>query len=275
VTVSRGVAKPALEVTAGLVARVTIPVPEAATPVPEALPLTILYDDRDIAVIDKPAGMVVHPGAGHARGTLVNALLHHVSCLSGVGGRERPGLVHRLDRGTSGVLVIAKHDRAHRALARQFHDREVGKEYLTLVWGTPKAGQTIERAIGRDPRARQKMSTRARRARAAITHVLEVEPLGGVSLVRVRIATGRTHQIRVHLAEAGHPVAGDALYGGARRRPPARLAPIGRLTRPFLHAARLTISHPEDGRRLSFEAPLPPDLADLVATLRRTAPSPR
>jgi 23S rRNA pseudouridine1911/1915/1917 synthase len=275
VTVSRGVAKPALEVTAGLVACVTIPAPEAATPVPEALPLTILYDDRDIAVIDKPAGMVVHPGAGHARGTLVNALLHHVSGLSGVGGRERPGLVHRLDRGTSGVLVIAKHDRAHRALAHQFHDREVGKEYLALVWGTPKAGQTIERPIGRDPRARQKMSSRARRTRAAVTHVLEVEPLGGVSLVRVRIATGRTHQIRVHLAEAGHPVAGDALYGGARRRPPARLAPVGRLTRPFLHAARLTISHPEDGRRLSFEAPLPPDLADLVATLRRTAPSPR
>ena len=220
--------------------------PETAPSIPsaEALPLRLLYEDEDIAVVDKPAGMVVHPAAGHPRGTLVNALLHHLAGLSGTGGPERPGIVHRLDRGTSGVMVIARHDRAHRDLARQFHDRTVGKEYLALVWGTPAAGETFSRPIGRDVRHRQKMSTRSRRARAALTEILDVEPLGGVSLVRLRIGTGRTHQIRVHLGEAGHAVAGDALYGGDRRRAPGRLAPGGRLTRPFLHAARLTIAHP-------------------------------
>ena len=214
--------------------------------------------------------MVVHPAAGHARGTLVNALLHHVKGLSGIGGRDRPGIVHRLDRGTSGVMIVAKHDRAHRSLARQFHDREVGKEYLALVWGTPRTG-TIDRPIGRDPRHRQRMSTRARRARPATTRIVDVEPLGGVSLVRLTIGTGRTHQIRVHLADAGHPVVGDELYGGMRRKPPPRLAAVSRLTRPFLHSSRLTIAHPEDGRTLSFDAPLAPDLDEVLAPLRRAA----
>jgi len=271
VSVSRGHVKPALEVSPGLVAEVTIPGAAPANVEAEALPLRLVYEDEDIAVVDKPAGMVVHPGAGHARGTLVNALLHHVAGLSGVGGRERPGIVHRLDRGTSGVMVIAKHDRAHRALARQFHDREVEKEYLALVWGTPRAGETIDRPIGRDPRHRQKMSSRSRRRRTAVTLILEVEPLGSVSLVRVTIRTGRTHQIRVHLGEAGHPVAGDALYGGARRNAPGRLAAAGRLSSPFLHAARLAFSHPMDGRPLTFEAPLPADRAELVEALRRSA----
>jgi 23S rRNA pseudouridine1911/1915/1917 synthase len=218
--------------------------------------------------------MVVHPAAGHARGTLVNALLHHVKGLSGIGGRDRPGIVHRLDRGTSGVMIVAKHDRAHRSLARQFHDREVGKEYLALVWGTPRAA-TIERPIGRDPRHRQRMSSRARRARPATTRIVDVEPLGGVSLVRLMIGTGRTHQIRVHLAEAGHPVVGDQLYGGVRRKPPPRLAAVSRLTRPFLHSSRLTIAHPEDARRLSFEAPLAPDLDEVLTALRRAGKEPR
>jgi 23S rRNA pseudouridine1911/1915/1917 synthase len=271
VTVSRGHAKPALEVSPGLVAEVTIPGATPAAVEAEALPIRLLYEDEDIAVVDKPAGMVVHPGAGHARGTLVNALLHHLGGLSGVGGRERPGIVHRLDRGTSGVLVIAKHDRAHRALARQFHDRKVEKEYLALVWGTPRAGETMDRPIGRDPRHRQKMSSRSRRTRTAVTRVVDVEPLGGLSLIRVTIRTGRTHQIRVHLGEAGHPVAGDALYGGARRGAPGRLAAAGRLSHPFLHAARLAFSHPADGRPLAFEAPLPGDRAELIEALRRSA----
>jgi 23S rRNA pseudouridine1911/1915/1917 synthase len=266
VTVSRGEARPSRAVEKSLVVDVVIPAPVPAEPLPEALPITILFEDGDIVVIDKPAGMVVHPGAGHAGGTLVNALLHHVRGLKGVGGTERPGLVHRLDRGTSGVMVIAKHDRAHRELTRQFHDREVEKEYVALVWGTPRRGQVFERPIGRDPKHRQRMSSRSRRGRTAVTRLLEVDALGGVSLVRVSIATGRTHQIRVHLSEAGHPVVGDALYGGGRRRS-GRLARIA-VERPLLHAAQLALRHPGTGERLVFRAPIPADLADAVARLR-------
>lgn len=258
----------------GCALHVRIPTPEPAGPAPEALPLIILHDDADLVVIDKPAGMVVHPAPGHARGTLVNALLHHVSGLSGIGGSARPGIVHRLDRGTSGVMVVAKHDRAHRDLSRQFRDRVVGKEYVALVWGHVTAGQTIDRPIGRDPRDRLKMSSRAPRGRVAVTTVLSSEPVGALSLVRLAIGTGRTHQIRVHLSEAGHPVAGDALYGGVRRRLPAALAAVSRLDRPFLHAARLEFSHPADGRRVAFQAPLPNDLAGVLAALRRGAEAP-
>jgi 23S rRNA pseudouridine1911/1915/1917 synthase len=271
VTLSHGRMRASTTLAAGLVVDVVVPAPAPATPQPEALPLTILHDDEDLVVIDKPAGLVVHPAAGHAGGTLVNALLHHVGGLSGIGGTERPGLVHRLDRGTSGVMVIAKHDRAHRDLSRQFHDRAVGKEYLALVWGSVRPGRTFEHPIGRDPRHRQKMSSRARHARPAFTRVEHVEPLGGVSLVRVTIGTGRTHQIRVHLSEAGHPVVGDAVYGGVRKGGPAALAALGRLGRPFLHAARLTFCHPSSGRAVTFEAPLPADLSDALEALRRRA----
>jgi 23S rRNA pseudouridine1911/1915/1917 synthase len=271
VRLSEDRAKPALAVWSGLIVEVDVPAPVAANPSAESLPLDVLYDDEDLAVVDKPAGMVVHPGAGHAGGTLVNALLHHLSGLSGIGGMERPGIVHRLDRGTSGVMVIAKHDRAHRALSAQFQAREVEKEYLALVWGTAEAGLTISRPIGRDPRNRQKMSSRAPRARPAISRLLTSEPLGGVSLVRVAIDTGRTHQIRVHLSETGHPVVGDDVYGGTRASVPPRLAALTKLKRPFLHAARLAFRHPGDGRPLSFEAPLPGDLAGVLAALRRAA----
>jgi 23S rRNA pseudouridine1911/1915/1917 synthase len=264
-------AKASLVVHAGLVAHVSVPPPEAAAPSPEALPLAVLHDDEDITAIDKPAGMVVHPAAGHASGTLVNALLHHVRGLSGIGGVGRPGIVHRLDRGTSGVMIIAKHDRAHRELARQFHDREVGKVYTALVWGTVKAGDVIERPIGRHPGDRKKMSSRARKARPAITRIDTVEPLGGVSLIEVTIGTGRTHQIRVHLAESGHAVVGDELYGGVRRRVPPRLRAIGGLARPFLHATRLTVSHPRHGGRVTFEAPLPSELRAVIEALRNAA----
>jgi len=264
--------KPSLVVWDGLSADVSVPPPEPLDLVPEALPLSILYDDESLVVIDKPAGMVVHPAAGHRHGTMVHALLHHVGGLSGIGGRERPGIVHRLDRGTSGVMIIAKTDAAHRALTQQFHDRQVEKEYLALVWGKVSAGLAIEKPIGRHPTHRQKMSTRSRRGRPAITRVVDAEPLAGVTLIRVAIATGRTHQIRVHLADASHPVAGDSLYGGVRQRLPARLAAIGRLERPFLHAARLQFVHPESSRRMTFEAPLPSDLAGVLATLRQSSP---
>jgi 23S rRNA pseudouridine1911/1915/1917 synthase len=269
VSVSRGHAKPALEVSAGLVAEVTIPAAAPANVEAEALPLRLLYEDEDIAVVDKPAGMVVHPGAGHARGTLVNALLHHVAGLSGVGGRERPGIVHRLDRGTSGVMVIAKHDRAHRALARQFHDREVEKEYVALVWGTVHAGRRIDAPIGRDPVDRKKMSAKARRSRAAVTRIVGAEHFGrALTLARVAIHTGRTHQIRVHLSAIGHPVVGDSLYGGVHRHVPGDLRAVSRLDRPFLHAARLAFKHPADGRRLEFASELPNDLQRVLDKLR-------
>jgi 23S rRNA pseudouridine1911/1915/1917 synthase len=269
VRIARGKIRPGLAIKPGVAVEVTMPEPTPALPQPEDLPLSILHDDDDIVVIDKPAGMVVHPAAGHAHGTLVNALLHHVGGLSGIGGETRPGIVHRLDRGTSGVMVVAKHDRAHRALARQFHDREVGKEYVALVWGAMKAGRTFDTPIGRDPRHRHRMSSRARRARAAASEIVTVEPYRGVSLVRVKIGTGRTHQIRVHLSEAGHPVVGDAVYGGVRKKLPAHLRALADLERPFLHAARLTFAHPTTGKRLTFEAALPPDLAAPLSALDR------
>ena len=271
VSVSSGDVKASLSVTPNLIVDVDVPPPLPATPGAENLPLSIIYNDADLVIIDKPAGMVVHPAAGHATGTLVNALLHHISDLSGVGGMERPGIVHRLDRGTSGIMVIAKHDRAHRALSTQFHDRQVRKEYLALVWRAPAVGLRIEDRLGRDPNHRQKMSSRARRGRAALTEVIEVEALRGVSLVRVAIGTGRTHQIRVHLSEHGFPLVGDALYGGVHKRLPTHLAAVARLTRPFLHAARLSFTHPTSGRVMTFEAQLPPDLHNCLTALRHTA----
>ena len=247
---------------------VDVPAPAAAEPEPEAIPLAVLYEDADLIVVNKPAGMVVHPAAGHAAGTLVNALLHHVRDLSGIGGQLRPGIVHRLDRGTSGVMVVAKHDRAHEALARQFHDREVQKEYLALVWGIVHAGRRIDAPIGRDPANRQRMSARARRARSAVTRITRVEPLRGLSFAQIAIATGRTHQIRVHRSAIGHPIVGDALYGGVRRHVPADLRAVMRLERPFLHAARLAFAHPADGRRLELVAPLPDDLRAVLDDIR-------
>jgi 23S rRNA pseudouridine1911/1915/1917 synthase len=215
-------------------------------------------------VLDKPAGMVVHPAAGHSDGTLVNALLHHVKDLSGIGGELRPGIVHRLDRGTSGVMVVAKNDRAHQELSRQFADREVEKEYIALVWGVVQPGRRIDAPIGRDPEHRQKMSTRARRARSAVTRVTFARHLKGVTLAKVAIATGRTHQIRVHLSAIGHPIVGDVTYGGVHRRVLPNLRAVQRLERPFLHAAKLAFTHPSDGRRLEFESPLPEDLQSVL-----------
>jgi 23S rRNA pseudouridine1911/1915/1917 synthase len=256
--------RPSTLVRAGQQYDVEIPAPSAATPQPEALPLRIVFEDPDLVVLDKPAGMVVHPAVGHSGGTLVNALLHHVTDLSGIGGELRPGIVHRLDRGTSGLMVVAKNDRAHQELARQFSDREVEKEYVALVWGIVHAGRRIDAPIGRDPNDRQRMSTRARRARDAVTRVTFARDLDGVSLIHVAIATGRTHQIRVHLSAIGHPIVGDPTYGGLRRRTAARLRAVQRLERPFLHSARLAFTHPADGRRVEFDSPLPLDLQGVL-----------
>ena len=250
---------------------VDIPAPTAAVPEPEALPLRIVFEDRHVVVLDKPAGMVVHPGAGHSAGTLVNALLHHVKDLSGVGGELRPGIVHRLDRGTSGLMVVAKNDHAHQELTRQFSDREVEKEYVALVWGVVHAGRRIDAPIGRDPNDRQKMSTKARRARNAVTRVTFARDLDGVSLLHVAIATGRTHQIRVHLSAIGHPIVGDSTYGGVHRRTAGHLRAVQRLERPFLHSARLAFTHPADGRRVEFDSPLPLDLQGVLDDIQTRA----
>src|SRR5918993_396734 len=243
---------------------VDVPAPTAAEPAPEDIPLDVAFQDADLAVLNKPAGMVVHPAAGHAGGTLVNALLHHITDLSGVGGELRPGIVHRLDRGTSGVMVVAKHDAAHQELARQFHDREVEKEYIALVWGVVQAGRRIDAAIGRDAANPQKMSSRTKHAREAVTRITRAHHLPGLTLCQVAIHTGRTHQIRVHLSAIGHPIVGDALYGGVHRRVAGDIRAVQRLERPFLHAARLVFTHPGDGRRMEFIAPLPDDLQNVL-----------
>ncbi len=250
---------------------VTVEIPEPVNPIPrpEALPLPIIYQDSDVIVVDKPAGMVVHPAAGHASGTLVNALLHHVDDLSGIGGEKRPGIVHRIDRGTSGLMVVAKNDAAHGELSRQFQDREVEKEYIALVWGEVMAGRRIDAPIGRDPGNRKKMSARARRARSAVTRIVGAEHFGRLAtLARVAIHTGRTHQIRVHLSAIGHPVVGDPLYGGVHRRVPGDLRAVTHLERPFLHASRLAFTHPTEDRRMEFTSELPEDLQRVLDELR-------
>lgn len=230
---------------------------------PEALDLRIIYEDADVVVIDKPAGMVVHAGAGHHRGTLVNALLHHFGQLSSVGGDLRPGIVHRLDRDTSGLLVVARHDRAHQALATQFQSRSVEKIYLALVHGSPPQQGTITKPIARDPVRRTRMTSRLSEGRAAITHYTVKEKIGPLSLLEVQIGTGRTHQIRVHLSSIGHPIVGDRLYGA-----PAAIFGLSALGRFFLHAHRLSFDSPSDGHRISVESPLAPELQAWLVEVR-------
>jgi len=268
VVVEGRTAKANLAVKEGDRITVAMPEPQPSTAVAEDIAIPILFEDADLVVVNKPAGMVVHPAVGHASGTLVNALLHHVDDLSGIGGELRPGIVHRLDKGTSGVMVVAKHDAAHEALAQQFHDRHVEKEYIALVWGVVQAGRRIDLPIGRDPKDRQKMSARSRRARSAVTRITRAQHLRGVTLSEVAIHTGRTHQIRVHLSAIGHPVVGDATYGGVKARVAQDLRPVLRLERPFLHAVRLAFTHPTDGRAMTFDAPLPDDLQSILDQLR-------
>ena len=253
--------------------RVAMDVPDAtpATVASQDLPLTILFEDDDLVVIDKPAGLVVHPAAGHADGTLVNALLFHVKDLSGVGGEIRPGIVHRLDKDTSGVMVIAKHDDAHRKLTAAWGSDAVRKDYLALVYGTPDPDRgTIDAPIGRDPRDRKRMAVVAEGRRAVTDYELR-ERLRYVSLVQCRLRSGRTHQIRVHLKHAGHPLVGDPLYSGPQWRgiPDKKLQRVlSSFTRQALHAARIAFPHPRSGERLTFEAPLAPDFAALLDALR-------
>lgn len=233
----------------GDVVRLQIPPAEEIETKPEDIPLEILFEDEDLLVLNKPAGLVVHPGAGNQSHTLVNALLHHCPNLSGIGGKQRPGIVHRLDKETSGCLVVAKNDLAHNELARQFAGREVTKIYLALVSGTPKRRSgKIGAPIGRHPIHRKKMHVDPRRGRAAETDYRVLKSSGKASLLECTLHSGRTHQIRVHLHHLGHPVIGDTLYGRKATAP-----------RQMLHAWKLGFVHPRTGERMLFEAPIPAD----------------
>ncbi len=273
VRVERIPQKAAYHVQSGELVELEISDPIPADSKPEAIQLDIIYEDSALVVVNKPAGMVVHPACGNYTGTLVNALLHHCTELSGIGGVLRPGIVHRLDKGTSGILVVAKNDCAHQGLSRQFKDHTITRRYRALVYGSmDKPAGTIETLIGRHPQHRQKMSTAPKRGRAAVTHWKVKELFTAVTLLEVTLETGRTHQVRVHLASIGHPVVGDELYGSARRLREIRsqrlrdiLKGIGR---PMLHAGYLRFVHPEKLVAMEFEAPLPADFMHIVQAVR-------
>jgi len=241
---------------------------------PENIPLDVVFEDDALLVVNKPAGMVVHPAAGNASGTLVNAVLFHCPALSGIGGVARPGIVHRLDKGTSGLIVVAKTDEAHRGLAVQFKTHQVEKQYLALVWGQPGEEQgVIDAPVGRADLERKKMSTRSRRGKEALTLWRVKDLYGPVTLLDVEIRTGRTHQIRVHLASLGHPVIGDAVYGNPKRirgiADPLIRARLSAMGRQALHACCLRFCHPLEHREMRFSAPMPVDMAGLCSFLKK------
>jgi 23S rRNA pseudouridine1911/1915/1917 synthase len=279
---ARTIRDPATHVNSGDTVTVTLPAPEPAKPADEPIPLTIVYEDDALIVIDKPAGMVVHPAAGHAKGTLVNALIAHCGdSLSGIGGVKRPGIVHRLDKDTSGLIVVAKTDAAHRALSAQFANKAEGpleRGYLALVWGAPSRPKgTIDAPLDRHPHTRDKRAVRES-GRAAVTHWQVLERFAGrdgkpvASLLACTLETGRTHQIRVHLAHIGHPILGDAAYGTGFKTKASLLVPAARaaledLGRQALHAYLLAIEHPETRDILRFRSELPADLGRLRRAL--------
>ena len=272
--------KPGYRLKPGDVVTGRLPAPEPATDQPEPIALDILFEDDQMIVVNKPAGMVVHPAPGNKTGTLVNALLHHCSDLTGIGGRRRPGIVHRLDKDTSGALLVAKTAAAHAAISHQFKRRQVRKVYLALVIGTmPEGKGTIELPIGRHPRDRKRMSTVSHRTRDAETHWRVREQFSGCSLLEVDLKTGRTHQIRVHLSTVHHPIIGDPVYGPKRRKYPAGahgltkavadiLATAGR---QMLHAWKLSCEHPVSGEHLIFESKIPKDMQSVLDALRYAA----
>ena len=282
----RTIRDPSYRVNAGDTISLSVPPPEPAEPAPEDIPLNVVFEDDEIIVIEKPSGLVVHPAAGHGSGTLVNALIAHCGAsLSGIGGVKRPGIVHRLDKDTTGVMVVAKTDRAHQALAAQFADHgrtgPLKRGYLALVWGAPEQAKgTISAPIARHAQSRDKMAVRAG-GRVAITHWQVLERYQGAdgkpvaSLLSCRLETGRTHQIRVHLAHAGHPLLGDAVYGRGFKTKESRLSPAARealaaLGRQALHAYLLAIEHPATRETLTFRSELPGDFARLRRALAGT-----
>ena len=264
--------KPGYRTRAGDEIRGKIVAPEPVACQPEPIDLDVLFEDTHLIAINKSPGIVVHPAPGHESGTLVNALLHHCRDLSGIGGVLRPGIVHRLDRDTSGVLVVAKNDAAHRHLAEQFKSRIVKKRYVGLVFGRPRENSGIVTLpIGRHPVDRKRMSTVSHAGRAAETHWHCKEHFPGLSLLEFNLKTGRTHQIRVHSAALGHPIVGDLVYAGRKSGhflPPAPLAVVRSVKRQLLHAWRLSLLHPATGRQLKFEAPIPADMTTTLTQLR-------
>ena len=266
------ITEPGYRVKPGQAVTLVIPPPTDETPRAQAIPLQVAYEDDDLIVVDKPAGLVVHPAPGNPDRTLVNALLAHCGdSLSGIGGVRRPGIVHRLDKDTSGLMVAAKNDAAHHGLSAQFATRQLSRIYRAVVWGIPRPGEgRIEGAIGRDPRNRKRMAVRETRGKPAVTRYRVLQSTGALwSLVECRLETGRTHQIRVHMAHFGHPLLGDALYGGARRRrlDERMLAMLAHCPRQALHAAALGFVHPVNGAELAFESPLPADMRALIEAL--------
>lgn len=264
------------KVSSGDLVHLAVPAPAVAEPIAQVIPLAVVFEDEHLLVIDKPAGLVVHPAPGHADGTLVNALIAHCrESLSGIGGVKRPGIVHRLDKDTSGLMAVAKTDAAHAGLSALFADHgrtgSLVRDYLAFVWGVPERRHgTIDAELGRDPNNRLKVGVvPAGKGRAAVTHWDRERQFGdAAALIRCRLETGRTHQIRVHLTAMGHPLIGDAVYGTGFRTKVARLPPASRaaaleLERQALHAATLGFDHPITGAPLRFDAPLPQDLADL------------
>lgn len=270
----RTASQASLKPSAGTAFRIAVPAAIPAEAAPQDIPLVVVHEDADLIVVDKPAGLVVHPAAGNLDGTLVNALLHHCAGqLSGIGGVARPGIVHRIDKDTSGLLVVAKSDTAHEGLARQFADHSLERAYLAIAAGLPLPPVgTVRGAIGRSSTNRKKMAlvedgpNGEKRGKHAVTHYATRERLDGAALVECRLETGRTHQVRVHLASIGHPLLGDPVYG----RTPPRLRPVLQqlgFARQALHAAVLGFVHPVSGAPLRFDSPLPADMRELLGAL--------
>lgn len=273
VTINGLPGKPSQKLKGGERLTVTIPPPTAAVPIAEEIPLDILYEDSDIIVVNKAAGMVVHPAAGNPSGTLVNALLGHCRDLSGIGGELRPGIVHRIDKGTTGVLVVAKNDRAHQSLSEQFKQHSIKRVYLALVYGSPREDKgKFDAAIGRHPVDRKRMSIKSKYGKRAVTNWRVVSRLGPITFIRLMLETGRTHQIRVHLTEAGFPLVGDEVYGSGRGADLRNLELrklIKDLGRQALHAKTLGLIHPASGDYLEFDTELPEDMAKIVEYLEK------
>lgn len=269
--------RPKDKVEKGLVIKVAVPPPKPATPIPQQIPLDILYEDDDLLVINKPAGLPVHPGAGNPDGTLVNALLALLGGLSTIGGVERPGIVHRLDKDTTGVMIVAKNDFVHRRLSDALMRREIHRLYWAIILREPRDNVGVINApIARHPANRTKMAVVRQGGRHAVTHYRVLERFHGFALVECKLETGRTHQIRVHMASIGHPILGDACYGGESSRavqlvPPKNqplITQLKQVTRQMLHAREISFVHPRTHKEMSFGTPLPPDFAEILEALR-------